>query len=227
MKQLFRFLICLMTVQLVHAQQAIKLDVQFLPTSDTVDWQGGPYIVIYDCAMTSDTSDPFDGLINIRRRSNADTSLRVAQVPLTNFALGDTVHFSWHDTIFAIDSLPYHWGDNVAQLWIMPDSAASYAPDTVTTRFYIRDLVFAVESPALASRLAVYPNPARQNLYLDFKEDAHKLRALQLTNLQGQVLLTASSAAKSLDLSGLPVGMYLLNVRYNDGLRGSFRVLHE
>lgn len=227
MKQLLLILLCLMTVQMSHAQKKVNLDVIFIPSSDTVDWQGAPYAVVYQCIMTSDTTDPFNGVINIRRRNHVDTSLRVVQVPLTNFVMGDTAYFSWHDTIVAVDGFEYTFGDNVSQFWIVPDSGASYVPDTTTFTFFIRNMVAGVESPALDRRLTVYPNPVGERLYLDFKEDAHKLRALQLTNLQGQVLLRETSALKSIDLSGLPAGMYLLDVRYNDGLRGSFRVLHE
>lgn len=228
MKQLLLILLCLVTVQLSHAQKKLNLDVIFVPSSDTVDWQGAPYAVVYECIMTSDTTDPFNGVINIRRRNNhVDTSLRVVQVPLTNFVVGDTAYFSWRDTIVAVDGIEYAFGDNVLQFWIVPDSGASYVPDTSSITFFIRNLVAGVESPAVERRLSVYPNPAGQRLYLDHKEDARKLRALQLSNLQGQVLLTETSAVKSLDLSRLPAGMYLLHVRYNDGLRGSFRVLHE
>lgn len=227
MKRLFLILVCMMVVQLGMSQKKIKLAVNFLPPNDTVEWVGGGYIVIYACTMTSDTSDPFNGTINIRRRAPVDTSLRVAQVPLSNFVQGDTADFQWYDTIFAIDNVQYFLGDNLMQFWIIPDSGAGYVPDTVTIGFYIKDVLNATDARALARRLALYPNPVNQRLHLDFREEAHKLQAIQVTNLQGQVLQAASSPVKQLDFSGLPAGMYLVDVRYQDGVRGTYRVLHE
>jgi len=227
LKKLFLFLLFAMTLQLGFSQKHTQLDVQFHPPNDTVPWIGGPYIVLFGCVMTSDTTEPFNGVINVRRRTPADTSLRVAHIPLTNFAMGDSTYFAWYDTIFALDSMPYRRGDNWAQLWIIPDSGAVYAVDTVTIQFYILDILNAASDPAVAQRLTLYPNPVTQLLHFDFREGVQKLESIQVSDLSGKVLQRSTTPVESLDFSTLPSGTYIVDVRYRDGLRGSYRVVRE
>lgn len=231
MRPILLFLFVLLAAQFGHAQKHIQLDVNVILSNngaDTLDWNGNTFIVVYRCEMTSDTAAPFNGTINIRRRNNhVDTSQRVAQVSLSNFLAGDTAIFDWYDTLFTVDGVEYQFGDNVSQLWIIPDSGAAYVPDTVTYFFYLNNLLGAQAPTSLQRRLVVYPNPVGQQLHLDFREDAHKLQAIRVVSLQGQVLQTETAPVKSIDFSGLPAGCYLLELQYADGVRGSYRVMHE
>lgn len=230
MKKPLLFLLFAVTLQLGFSQRHIQLEVNFIPATDTINWNGTPTVVVYDCRMTSDTTDPFNGVINVRRRFSVDTSLRVIQVPLNNFTIGDTANFQWRDTITSIgppSPFNYLFGDNLLRFWIVPDSGTSHVPDTSFVMFFIRDLNANVNDPALANRLRLYPNPVTQLLHFDFQEGVQKLESIQVSDLSGKVLQRSTIPVKSLDFSTLPSGMYIVEMRYRDGLRGSYRVVRE
>lgn len=69
----------------------------------------------------------------------------------------------------------------------------------------------AIAAPALPDLLTVFPNPARDRLYVRRAQTAAPLR-LQLLNMQGQLVLTANieGAETQLDMAGLAPGVYYL-----------------
>lgn len=227
MKSFVLACLCLLCAQFATAQKQLKLSVNFIPLNDTVEWNGGDYIVVYDCQMTSDTVAPFTGVARVRKRTGVDTSLRVINIPLTNFAYGDTVMHPWYDTIHSVTQGPYMVGTNTVSFWVIPDSAGAYTPDTTTIQFEVVNLVSVTDPSALQQRLSVYPNPVGHRLQLDYRKDAHKLQSIRVSNLQGQLLQAETTAVKDIDFSGFPAGLYLVEVRYQDGVRGTFRIQHK
>ncbi|MEM9983584.1 MAG: T9SS type A sorting domain-containing protein [Bacteroidota bacterium] len=82
-----------------------------------------------------------------------------------------------------------------------------------------------ISQDPLLTGFQVYPNPADQNLNLKL-EGLRSDAAVQLIDFAGRVQktarLTSSQQQSSLDISELPAGMYLLQIRLNDQ-----RVLHK
>jgi hypothetical protein len=64
-------------------------------------------------------------------------------------------------------------------------------------------------SPLTEERLSVYPNPTSCILNID---GVHATDKIQLLDLQGKIVLTGNQQSKSLDISGLEKGVYLLRV---------------
>jgi hypothetical protein len=64
-------------------------------------------------------------------------------------------------------------------------------------------------SPITEERLIVYPNPASSILNIDGMRSSDKI---QLLDIQGKIVLDGSQQSKSLDISELEKGVYLLRV---------------
>lgn len=64
-------------------------------------------------------------------------------------------------------------------------------------------------SPLSEERLSVYPNPTSTILNID---GMHATDKIQLLDLQGKIVLTGNQTSKSMDISGLDKGVYLLRV---------------
>lgn len=69
----------------------------------------------------------------------------------------------------------------------------------------------------------VYPNPAGQYLNV-VSEEAIRI---SLFDLESRVLITGNQHNRQLDLSGLPAGGYVLEVRFEDGTRERTKVFRQ
>jgi hypothetical protein len=67
-------------------------------------------------------------------------------------------------------------------------------------------------SETLASKLNIYPNPAKDILYLEFEGVPSKIEEIQLLNMDGRLLKQYRNDANTLDLSRIGNGTYLLNI---------------
>ncbi len=66
--------------------------------------------------------------------------------------------------------------------------------------------------------ISIYPNPTTGKITLDFAQA--DIRELKITNLTGKILFEKTDVQpnETIDLSGLPGGIYILNVRTDNGL---------
>ena len=66
--------------------------------------------------------------------------------------------------------------------------------------------------------ISIYPNPTTGKITLDFAQA--DIRELKITNLTGKILFEKTDVQhnETFDLSGLPSGIYILNVRTDNGL---------
>jgi len=84
------------------------------------------------------------------------------------------------------------------------------AEDASTLNYEIAVTVITGANEALAERISVYPNPAREHIMIDGAEDA----VITLFNSTGKELLnrTLLGSRSELDISNLGAGMYILKV---------------
>ncbi len=61
-------------------------------------------------------------------------------------------------------------------------------------------------------KFQIYPNPARSNVFIE----GEKFDKLEIYNLLGEKLITHTTMTKRIDLSNLPVGVYLLSLIQNE-----------
>lgn len=71
-------------------------------------------------------------------------------------------------------------------------------------------------APYLDARIRIYPQPARDQLYLDYGDLS--LRSVQLLQLDGKALSGLMTPQRSLSLAGIPNGVYLLKVVAESGV---------
>jgi CubicO group peptidase (beta-lactamase class C family) len=94
------------------------------------------------------------------------------------------------------------------------------APDTSSVPFTFNDRIWQYinklscttsvhTSPAYAADISVYPNPATETLFVI--TNRHNTQQFRVRNSMGQVV-SAGQLKSSMDLSGLPSGVYLLTV---------------
>ena len=60
----------------------------------------------------------------------------------------------------------------------------------------------------------IYPNPAKDYIYIDFPEE--KIKSIKLYNLLGVLLKEQKSNKTSVDISSLPQGIYLLSIETDE-----------
>ena len=85
----------------------------------------------------------------------------------------------------------------------------------------ISDVVLSVQDDLMASALDIYPNPAQEAVTITAPQH---IVSITLTNLQGRLLTHYDNPQRQLRLPELPVGVYLLQVRF-DGNRTVVRKL--
>ena len=73
---------------------------------------------------------------------------------------------------------------------------------------------------------AYYPNPARDQLHMEFSPDVQPAQ-VELYDLQGRLVRTQSKAFGNIDMSQLPAGTYTMRVIMEDGMTYSDKVVKE
>lgn len=87
--------------------------------------------------------------------------------------------------------------------------------DVSTNIFYFTDLVNGIKEQNYLNPIGIFPNPATNTLNLNISEDF----GYSITNLQGQVMQheEIKNASNSLDISKLPIGVYIINLTTETG----------
>ena len=73
---------------------------------------------------------------------------------------------------------------------------------------------------------AYYPNPAKEQLHMQFSPDVQPAQ-LELYDLQGRLVSAQNKAFESIDMSQLPAGTYTMRVTLEDGKVYSDKVVKE
>ena len=216
----------------VYAQPRLEIDsVSTLPT-DTVEYNGNAYIVQYITFIENIGNAKLDGPVTIQMRFNGDSTIYdMAEVTVSNFEVGMRQQIDFTDTIYTITGAQarYKGGDNILVIWPHADNPNMQIPDTADHDLYVKDLTpnATDEHTALLDRrIDIYPNPAHHTLHFRYHEDRHKLEYVRISTLEGKPLRFTQSAVADMDISTLPAGVYMVDVRYRDGVQGTFRLIH-
>ena len=73
---------------------------------------------------------------------------------------------------------------------------------------------------------AFYPNPAKEQLHMEFSPDV-KLAQVELYDLQGRLVCSQNQGLESVDMQGLASGQYLMKVTLEDGKSFTDKVVKE
>ena len=80
-------------------------------------------------------------------------------------------------------------------------------------------------------KINIYPNPAKNKINIDFNDNIVKFVEFSLINTQGKVVfyndlvVTDGSLSKTIDLDGVPEGLYLITVKSNERLLYAKKVM--
>ena len=94
--------------------------------------------------------------------------------------------------------------------------------------YFIHDdgIVGTPEAEAFIRPYLFYPNPAQDQLHLQYSPDV-KPRQVELYDLQGRLVRTQQSDLENIDIQGLATGQYLMKVTLEDGKVYSDKVVKE
>lgn len=104
--------------------------------------------------------------------------------------------------------------DNVRLINRLDESIpVSPLPSTPTAK---KEVSTSIYDPRLSALIRVYPQPAQDQLYLDYGD--LPLRSVQLLQLDGKALTGVLVPQRSLSLAGIPNGVYFLKVVAENGV---------
>jgi hypothetical protein len=144
--------------------------------------------------------------------------------------VGEKIQVSVIDSITTIaqSNHRYKGGDNVLVIWPRAEAVAVMVPDTAFVDLYIFDIrnSTADQVQSMRERLSVYPSPAQDYLNLDYRKEQHKLEHVRLRSIDGRLLYESKSLVHAIPLLGLPAGTLMLEVKYRDGIQGTYKIVH-
>ncbi len=80
-------------------------------------------------------------------------------------------------------------------------------------------------SEELMEGIKIYPNPASTEIHIDLIDSNHQIMTLQMISLNGQVVKEYQKADRTLDVSALSNGIYILKIELADGAQINKRVI--
>jgi len=88
-------------------------------------------------------------------------------------------------------------------------------PECLTRSYFIAPpVITSIESATLKS-IKIFPNPASDNLYLEFSKDVNKLISLKIIAVDGKIFLSENNVnlQMPIHISEIPSGIYILEIR--------------
>ena len=91
----------------------------------------------------------------------------------------------------------------------------------------VKDEYWNVDDSQLQVRpYAFYPNPAQDQLHLQYSPDVKPMQ-IELYDLQGRLVRSQGAGLERLNLQGLAAGQYVMKVTLTDGTAYSDKVVKE
>ena len=109
---------------------------------------------------------------------------------------------------------------NPSTTYTITATNASGAPNTIactTTQTYTFEIGAALAISEIVSKnIHVYPNPSNDYVTLNTQDRNIQIQSVEILNTQGQMIIYETETT-SLNISALPVGMYLLRIKTKSG----------
>lgn len=121
----------------------------------------------------------------------------------------------------------YQWiSQNEGVVLSFTINTATFNGSSTTTKvmsYLVPGALSTAETKNKSSDIAVYPNPSADLVTLKSKEDIKKIT---VNSLDGKVILTAENS-RSIDISGLPKGVYILQGTLKNGVSVSKKIIKK
>jgi hypothetical protein len=219
--------LCLLVMALgpvvAFAQPKLKIASIYSQPADTVYYPNTTTIT-YRLVVENVGNNQLTGPCDIKFRYNSYAGDHSKEPwNATNFEVGETDSIRIDDPIGTLDSSRYKGGGNILIIWPNTDHPGVQAPDTVEFDLVILDITGFVDPSVLRERIDIYPNPVGDVLNLRYLQLRNKVEYVRILGIDGRVLTYDSRALDQIDTRNLPSGMYMLDVKYTDGMEGALR----
>jgi hypothetical protein len=188
----------------------------------------GDSIIEYTVVVVNNGNAAVNGAISVRAYHNADYSVwyEKAEFVVNNFEVGQSQTITFNDTVRTIDAR-YKGGNNILVIWPHSDAPNIQVPDSSNADIWIDGLVGVKDPTVFFARVEAGPNPVSSGLNLRYLKDQHKLEYVRIMNTSGQILRQYDKAVSRIEFDMLPPGLYLLEIKYRDGVAGTYRILRS
>ena len=178
---------------------------------------------------------------DLENRGNATYSGQVAIWVLysSGTAIQQEIHDVYVDTLppngrrsflvgDLVDLVKYDIGGNTILIWPKSDQANVPTVDSswVTVTVEMDTGASGIEDE-MKNRVALFPNPLNGNINLRYIGSLNQFEHVRITNIQGKEVFFSTHPEQAIDLTLEPKGIYFLELRFKDGLRGVYRLLNE
>ena len=156
-----------------------------------------------------DTVVPYnDGLAAFNSIKNCKDPEPTAELIFTTYE--DRYHDSW---------IPAYSPDNAFHTpnlyeWLLLQSLDTDA-DTLVTGFSHNERV----------AFSIYPNPAQNNIYVSFDEQSWAIKTINIRSMTGALIMKAEDAYHPVDISALPMGVYIVQLTSDAGTIATGRLI--
>jgi hypothetical protein len=143
---------------------------------------------------------------------------------------------SWFDTKWELElelfmDLSYNESNDVTEMVIRSWNPSLTAPENLSKYIFSNFLHFTTDVPEIISlnNVNVFPNPVRSTFNIQIDENKISYYQVNIVNLSGQTIFsnTYSNPSISINADGFKSGMYLLNIKTDDGNFYSQKLLKQ
>jgi hypothetical protein len=124
----------------------------------------------------------------------------------------DTIMFTINETYNNANA--YRFGGNVVVIW--PVATGLNTLDTFQTNVFIIQAVGINNVQHLYNAISVYPNPTKDYIYINKKDQKIDVKHVRIYNLKGQLIYDEKFRSK-IDVSRLSEGLYFLKLETDEG----------
>jgi hypothetical protein len=143
---------------------------------------------------------------------------------------------SWYDTKWELELelfmvLSYNESNDVTEMVIRSWNPSLTAPENFSKYIFSNFLHFTTDVPEITSlnNVKVFPNPVSSDVNIQIDESKISNYQVNIVNLTGQTIFskTYSNPSISINTDGFTSGIYLLNVKTDDGSLYSQKLLKQ
>lgn len=157
------------------------------------------------------------GEILILRQRDSITTIALDTTPVVTIPVGDTLPYSG---AHIVQQAQYDGGINILVIWPAGVSVPTTTLDTIYDYVNVLDtIVQGTKLPAADKKAKIYPNPALDWIRIEYPANSPEPEAVRLYDATGKPVREIENGAEQLSLNGLAKGVYLLEIRYRNGLR--------
>ena len=213
------------TVLYSQLPKLVVLSVTRTP-GDTIFYNGPGVVLEYAAVFSNNGQGVLDGPVRMMVEYPLGTQEEERGLTsVVNFENGMMDTIRWTDTVNTLNGARYKGGDNILVIWPKSDQNA-VAPDTFYHPVHIVDLTTDVQDKVeLQARVELFPNPVRSALNFRFMKDKHKLEYVRIVDIQGKAMYFSDQSVEKLSMDAYRPGLYFVEIKYKDGLRGTYKVL--